>query len=150
MNRKAIYKTQNKTIHQFGKELKSNMSDITLITPPDKIFNQSNSILLIYPSDESKQAIQSFLAESNKHFNVFLYTEESNIDWLLSVHKFCERTFLELDNLPPELAKLVSYFISFNSTFWLTKGEHLYYNKLSANRIYNFDFLNTWIGGEDK
>ena len=87
------------------------MSDITLITPPDKIFNQSKSILLIYPSEESKQAIQSFLAESNEHFNVFLYTEESNIDWLLSVHKFCERTFLELDNLPPELAKLVSYFI---------------------------------------
>jgi hypothetical protein len=150
LNRKAIYKTQNKTKNQFGKELKSNMSDITLITPPDKIFNQSNSILLVYPSDESKQAIQTFLAESNKHFNVFLYTEELDIDWLLSVHKFCERTFLELDNLPPELTKLVSYFISFNSTFWLTKGEHLYYNKLSANRIYNFEFLNTWIGGEAK
>jgi hypothetical protein len=123
------------------------MSDITLITPPDKIFNQCKSILLIYPSEESKQAIQSFLAHSDQHVNVYLYTEDKNIDWLLSVHKFCDRTFLELDNIPSELSTLVSYLISFSSTFWLTKGEHLYYNKLSANRIYNFEFLKTWIGG---
>jgi hypothetical protein len=124
------------------------MSDITLITPPDKIFNQSKSILLIYPSEESKQAIQSFLAQSDQHFNVYLYTEDKDINWLLNVHKFCDRTFLELDNIPSELSTLVSYLISFSSTFWLTKGEHLYYNKLSANRIYNFEFLKTWIGGD--
>jgi|TARA_R110000803_G_scaffold190606_2_gene253173 hypothetical protein len=123
------------------------MSDITLITPPDKVFNQGENILLIFPSEESKQAVQLFLSQSKQHFNVYLYTEDTDIDWLLSVHKFCGRTFLELDNIPPELNKLVSYFISFPTTYWLTKGEHLYYNKLSVNRIYNFDFLNTWIGG---
>ena len=55
------------------------MSDITLITPPDKIFNQSKSILLIYPSEESRQAVQSFLAQSDQHFNVYLNTEDKTL-----------------------------------------------------------------------
>jgi hypothetical protein len=124
------------------------MSDITLITSPDKVFNQNESILLVFPSESTRASIQSFLAESEHPYNVYLYNEDNNIDWLLSVHKFCNLCVLDLDNFPPELTKLVSYLISFPQTYWLTKGEHLYYNKLSVNRIYNFDFLKQWIGGD--
>jgi hypothetical protein len=124
------------------------MSDITLITPPDKVFNQNKSILLVYPSEETKNSVQSFLAESKEPFNIYLYNEDNDIDWLLSVHKFCEISVLDLDNLPPELNKLVSYLISFPTTYWLTKGEFMYYNKLSVNRVYDYNFLEKWIGGD--
>lgn len=124
------------------------MSDITLITPPDKVFNQSKSILLIYPSEQSKLEIQSILAKATEHYNIYLYNQDADVDWLLSVHKFCEKTFIDIDNMPSELSKLVPYLISFNDTFWLTKGEQMYYNKISINRVYDFEFLKPWIGGD--
>jgi len=124
------------------------MSDITLITPPDKIFNQNKSILLVYPSEHTRESVQTFLAEAKDPFNIYLYTEEKDIDWLLSVHKFADISILDLDNFPPELNKIAAYLISNAKTYWLTKGEHLYYNKLSIKRVYDFDFLNTWIGGD--
>ena len=124
------------------------MSDITLITPPDKVFNQNRSILLVYPSEATRSSIQNILAKSKESFNIYLYTEDNDPDWLLSVHKFSDVCLLDLDNFPTDLTKIVSYLISHPQTYWLTKGEYLYYNKLSLNRVYDFNFLEQWIGGD--
>ena len=125
------------------------MSNITLITPPDKIFNQNINIFLLYPSEKIKNDLQDFLASSTQSINVYIYEnqEEHDIDWLLSVHKMSEVVITELDNLPTEIKQIESYLISQSNTYWLTKGENMFYNKLSVNRIYNLDFLTTKIGG---
>lgn len=125
------------------------MSDITLITPPDKVFNKNKSILLVYPSDQSRNEIQNILAELKDPINVYLYNEDVDIDWLLTTHKFCDVVFLDIDNFPAEMSKLTSFLVSFSNTFWLTKGEHLYYNKLSNKRVYDYNFLNATLGGDN-
>ena len=125
------------------------MSNITLITPPDKIFNQNFNIFLLYPSEKIKNDLQDFLASSDQPINVYIYEnqEEHNIDWLLSVHKMSEVVIVELDVLPSEIRQIESYLISQSNTYWLTKGENMFYNKLSVNRIYDLNFLTTKIGG---
>lgn len=125
------------------------MSNITLITPPDKIFNQNINIFLVYPSQKLKNDLQDFLASSTESINVYIYEnkDEHDIDWLLSVHKMSEIVIIELEDLPSEIRQIESYLISQSNTYWLTKGENMWYNKISVNRIYDLDFLTTKIGG---
>ena len=125
------------------------MNDITLITPPDKVYNKNVSIFLIYPTAEIKKSLQDLLAENNKPINVYLYdkVDTHDFDWLLSVHKFADMAILDLDNIDTELTQIVSYLISFDNTYWLTKGSNMLYNKISNKQIYNLDFLNDKLGG---
>ena len=125
------------------------MHDITLITPPDKVFNKNVSIFLIYPTAEIKKSLQDILAEINNPINVYLYdkVDTHDFDWLLSVHKYADIAILDLDNIDTELTQIVSYLISFDNTYWLTKGSTMLYNKISNKQIYNLDFLNDKLGG---
>lgn len=127
------------------------MSDITVITPPDKIFNQKFNIFLLYPSDKIKSDLQELLAEGTQKVNVYIYenTDEHDIDWLLSVQKMSDTTIVELEQLPSEVKQLESYLVSQSNTYWLTKGENIWYNKLSVNRIYDINFLQHKIGGDE-
>ena len=59
-----------------------------------------------------------------------------DIDWVLNVHKISQIVILDLDNLPPYWKKLESYLVSFGNTYYLTKAEEIMYNKISANRIF--------------
>lgn len=125
------------------------MSQITLITPPDKIYNKNKNILLVYPSDKIKNELQDILSSTVDAVNIYIYEnkEPQDIDWLLGVHKMCEFVILELEQLPLEIKKIESYLVSNSNTYWLTNGENVYYNKISANKIYNLDFLNNKLGG---
>ena len=47
------------------------MSDIYLVTPPDKLFNKNYSVLLLYPSDELKRQVQTLLEAKTDSINVY-------------------------------------------------------------------------------
>ena len=125
------------------------MSNITLITPPDKIFNQNINIFLLYPSEKIKSDLQDVLADTVSPVNIYMYenTEEHDIDWLFSVHKLSDIVLVELEQLPSEIKQIEAYLISQSNTYWLTKGENVWYNKLSVNKIYDLNFLTTKLGG---
>lgn len=126
---------------------------ILLITPPDKIFNQNKSCLLIYPSSDVKeQAQEMLLGSEDSQQNIYLYNttkkEDHDIDWLLTVAKMSDVVILDLDNCEQEVKSLASYLISLPNTFWLTKEDKWQYNKLSTNRIYGLDAIeHLLIGG---
>lgn len=125
-------------------------NNIVLITPPDKIFNQNHSCLLVYPSESIRAQAQEILANSNSRQNVYLYNveeEDIDVDWLLSVAKMSEVVVLDLDNCPDHVRYLASYIISLPQTYWLTSADNALYNKLSPNRIYGLDVIEQLIGG---
>ncbi len=126
------------------------MSDILLITPPDKIFNQNKSILLIYPTEAAKNSVQNYLAETELTLNVYIYDkladESQEIDWLLSIAKQSEFVFIDIDNCESAVRDLASYFVSFVNCYWLTQSENIIYNRLSSNRIYDTDSIKFVIG----
>lgn len=124
------------------------MSDILLITHPDKIYNQNKTVSLVCPTEETKQEFQKILAESNTPINVYLIDETvEDFDYILTIHRMSEICVVDLDNLSPLLKKVESYLISFGNTFWLTKGNEKVYNMISTNRIYSIDQLNEKLGG---
>jgi len=120
------------------------MHKITVITPPDKVFNNNFSFLLVYPNNDIKQQFQQLIADIDHPFNIYYYEQDDldhNVDWLLSLVHIADCVIFDLDNTSAKIKSLSSYIIAQNNTFWLTNDNDTYYNKLSTNRIYNLDFL---------
>ena len=116
------------------------MSDLYLITPPDKIYNQNSNLFLINPAIDTKNELQEILESTQESWNVYLY-EETNLDeyitWLLDVHRMSDVTIIDIDNVKGNTRDIVSYLISFTNTYWRSKGENILYNKLSSTRFWH-------------
>ena len=50
-----------------------NLGKITVITPPDKLFNSTLSYLLVKPSKLVKEQFQTILSRSIDDLNVFIF-----------------------------------------------------------------------------
>jgi len=123
---------------------------IVLITPPDKLFNQNPSCLLIYPSETVRKELQDILAKQEGRQNIYLYnvdSDDKDVDWLLSVAKISDLVILDYDNSPEHVRVLASYIVSLPQTYWLTSEDTMLYNRLSPNRIYGLDTIEHLIGG---
>ena len=116
------------------------MSKISVITPPDKLYNKAYSFVLIFPNEEIKLQLQNLIQDWNEPVNVYLYEPESP-EWLIDVVQGADTVILNIDEADAQIRELTSYLISLQNVFWLTKGENSVYNKLSVNRIYNLDYL---------
>ena len=124
---------------------------LLLITPPDKLFNQNYSVVLIYPSDAVREQAQEILANTQGQINIYLYNlpeEEADVDWLLTTSKMSNIVILDYDNSPSHVKTLSSYLVSLPHTYWLTNDDWMLYNKLSPNRIYGLDIIEDLIGGQ--
>lgn len=124
--------------------------NILIITPPDKIFNQSKNCCLIYPDSGTKQKIQNIVARSNESQNIYVYEREDqnhDIDWLLTAVNISSIVIINLDECALEIKKLASYIISLPQTFWMTNSENTVFSKLSPNKVYNLDSIEHLIGG---
>lgn len=122
------------------------MNQINLITPPDKIRNDSLSILLISPDKSLQNHLQKkILPDLNKELNLYYFYQqpntEQNINWLLDVFELCDYCIIDVDNTDMYLRDLLSYFMAKSKTYWLTKTENLVYTYISKNRIYDLSFL---------
>ncbi len=119
------------------------MNDITIITPPDVLYNEVFSILLIHPDDNIKNIINSILIKSRQSINLFFYDlyNDHDIDWLLSNVKKCEVVILDLDNCHSLTDRFASYIIAQPNTFYLTRDNLTPYNLISKNRIYDLSWL---------
>ena len=127
------------------------MSDILLITPPDKIFNQNKSCLLIYPTETVRREAQVILAELTESYNVYVYAvseeHEHDIEWLLAVSRYADVTVLDIDNSDSKVKNLASYLVSLPRTYWLTSEDNSCYHMLSPNRIWGLDSIRNILGG---
>lgn len=122
------------------------MNKINIITAPDKLHSRSYKFLLIYPTQDIEQQLQQQIAEWDHPIDIYIY-KEPNLNWLLEVFEMANTVIYNLDDSDPEVKYLGSYLVSFPKTYWLTQGEHLVYNKLSMNKVYNLDFIQQLIGG---
>lgn len=125
------------------------MSDITLVTPPDKYYSQEYSFLLVYPSAVIKSQFQDLVETLNKHVIVYLYEKDEDDqepEWLLDCFYKADCVILDIDNCDTKVRDLTSYFIAKDKTFWLTNSGDNMYNILSKNRIFNLDFLSGKLG----
>jgi hypothetical protein len=125
------------------------MNSIKLITPPDKLYTQELSFLLVHPNSIIKSDFQDLISKVDIPIHVYLFEDQTddNIDWLFEIFHQVNIVILDVDNCPPKVRDLTSYFITKDKTYWLTNSGENYYNKLSRNRIFTLDALEHIVGG---
>jgi hypothetical protein len=125
------------------------MSEIALITPPDFLYNDSFSILLVCPSAGSKDILNSILLQSQMPLNIMVYETPKDgihlIEWLLNAVKISDCVFIDLDNCDTLVRQFASHIIAQTKTFYLTNDNTTPYNLLSKSRVYDFAWLESLL-----
>lgn len=131
------------------------MTNINLITPPDKVYSDAISVLVVFPSKDLQQQIQNEIFPNAKEsINVYLYDKPqytlADTDWLLSVFSLSQIVIIDVDQCPPYVKDLLSFMIAKPKTYWLTNAVDSVYNHISGNRIYNISILSSALGGNSE
>lgn len=118
---------------------------ITLITPPDIFENNSFSILLIHVSDEDQDRLSNWLGKNlvDDHINIYFYSGETNIDWLLHASSRCEYKFIDLDRVNKTTEKMAGYLLGKQNFFYKTSDTNtaLIFNHINQNKITNIELF---------
>lgn len=127
-----------------------NLGKITVITPPDKLFNLNLSYLLVNPSVYVKQQFQAILSKSIDDLNIFMYDqEETDISWMLSVAQQVDVVIIDVDSCVPITQKFITFLLAQPNSYYITSDEITPYNLISKNRIYNLDSIVEQLNPED-
>lgn len=119
-----------------------NLGKITLITPPDKLFNMNISYLLIKPNNHIKQQFQTILSQSLDDLNVFIFDDQdTDIGWLLSICQQVDCVIVDIDNCDPITKQFSTFIIAQPNAYYITKDDITPFNLISKNRIYNLDWI---------
>ena len=119
-----------------------NLGKITVITPPDKLFNLNLSYLLVKPSTLVKQQFQTILSKSIDDLNVFIYDNtEDDIGWMLSVAQQVDVVIIDIDSCDPVTKQFVTFLLAQPNAHYITLDETTPYNLISKNRIWDLDFI---------
>jgi hypothetical protein len=119
-----------------------NLGKITVITPPDKLFNLNLSYLLVKPSVHIKQQFQAILSKSIDDLNVFIYDhDETDVSWMLGVSQQVDVVIVDIDNCDPVTKQFVTFLIAQPNAYYITNDEITPYNLISKNRIYDLDSI---------
>jgi len=119
-----------------------NLGKITVITPPDKLFNLVMGYLLIKPSVHVKQQFQAILSKSIDDINVFIFDDdETDIEWMLSIAQQVEVIIIDVDNCDPVTRQFATLLLTQPNTHYITTDEITPYQLISRNRIYNLDWM---------
>lgn len=131
------------------------MTNINLITPPDKVYSDAISVLVVFPSKALQEQIQNEIFPNAKEsINVYLYDKPqytlADTDWLLSVFSLSQIVIIDVDQCPSYVKDLLSFMIAKPKTYWLTNAVDSVYNHISGNRIYNISILSSALGGNSE
>jgi len=119
-----------------------NLGKITLITPPDKLFNMNLSYLLIKPSTQVKEQFQIILSQILDDVNVFVYDEDDHdIGWLLSIAQQVEVIIIDVDYCDAITSQFITFLLAHPNSYYITNDDTIPYKLISKNRIYNLDWI---------
>ena len=120
------------------------MTKVNLITSPDRIFNDTEKILLIHPSNELKTEFQKTILENiEDDLDLYIFDISNptpkEIDWLLVSVEMADRVIVDIDNCDSQTRMLLGYILAKSKTYWLTNSENSVYTHINQSRIYNLD-----------
>jgi hypothetical protein len=119
-----------------------NLGKITLITPPDKLFNMNLSYLLVKPSNFIKEQFQIILSKSIDDLNVFIYdNDDMDTSWLLSIAMQVDCVIIDIDNCDSLTQKFVTFMLAYPNSHYITNDDTTPYRLISKNRIYDLDWI---------
>ena len=127
-----------------------NLGKITLITPPDKLFNMNPSYLLVKPSNFIKEQFQIILSKSIDDLNVFVFdNDDIDTGWLLSIAMQVDCVIIDVDNCDPMTQKFVTFMLAQPNAHYITNDNTTPYKLISRNRIYDLDWIVEQLTSEE-
>lgn len=92
---------------------------VTVISPPDIFENSNLSILFLHLSDEDQDTVSKWLSthEYDGDVNLYVYTNESNPEWILYASSVCQHKYIDLNSVNAYTQALSGYLLG-------TKGYH--------------------------
>ena len=127
-----------------------NLGKITLITPPDKLFNMNPSYLLVKPSNFIKEQFQIILSKSIDDLNVFIYdNDDLDTGWLLSIAMQVDCIIIDIDNCDSMTQKFVTFMLAQPNAHYITNDDATPYKLISRNRIYDLDWIVEQLTSEE-
>lgn len=128
-----------------------NLGKITLITPPDKLFNMNLSYLLVKPSNIIKEKFQTILSQINEDLNVFIYDrDDTDTGWLLSIAQQVDCVIIDIDNCDVITKHFASFMLAYPNSYYITSNDSIPYNLISKNRIFDLDWIIDQINNQDE
>jgi hypothetical protein len=127
-----------------------NLGKITLITPPDRLFNMNLSYLLVKPSNFVKEQFQTILSQSIDDLNVFIFDhDDMDTSWLLSVAMQVDCVIIDVDNCDEMTQKFVTFMLAQPNAYYITSDETTPYKLISKNRIYDLEWIVEQLKSEE-
>lgn len=127
------------------------LGKITVLTPPDKLYNTTLSYLLVNPSVTMKQQFQEIICRSDEDINIFIFDRnEQDIDWLLSVSNNVDMILIDVDNCDAITKQFVTLLLMHPSAHYVTSDEITPYHLLTKNRIYSLEAIIEELDEEDQ
>lgn len=114
----------------------SNEVKITLITPPDTLQNENVSVLLINPTEDDKKSFNKVANDLKNPINLYLYEDQQNQGWLIDVCRSVDHIYVNIDN-SKDIEWIIGWILNFSKTFYLTSTDHIPYNKVNVNKVYD-------------
>jgi hypothetical protein len=88
------------------------MSNLILVTPPDIVTEQYDSICFVNMSRDEQELAQDFLKSYNKDLIVYIYNNNNELSWLFNAAKKSKSVYFNIDNTIDNLYYYISYFAS--------------------------------------
>lgn len=110
------------------------MSEIVLITPPDRFYDFNHlHMLLVNTTKDEQQEIQNFLKTYDENITVYLYNNHNDLPWLFEVAKEADEIYFNIDNTVDGLYYYMSYFVSLPKVTY--KHFPRNYDLINKNRV---------------
>jgi hypothetical protein len=113
-------------------------NSIKIITPPDLVFDQTESMLLVCPSTELKKALEEHLTTREEAVNIYLFTNEMDIKWLLTTAKMSDVIIIDIDNCGANVSHFLGYLLTLHNTYYKCEHMQVQWNLLNQNRFFDF------------
>lgn len=119
-----------------------NLKNVTLLTPPEKLFNPHElSFLLVCPTRETKEQFKDIVDLFDKDLVVYLYENIIDIDWLLTVSRIANTIIIDVDNCDPVTTRFISLLMSHPDSYYLTKNKEIPYKLINRRCLDSVDDL---------
>jgi hypothetical protein len=113
-------------------------NSIKIITPPDLIFDQTESMLLVCPSTELKKSLEEYLATHEEAVNVYWFDRGNDIKWLLTSAKMSDVLIIDIDNCDENASHFLGYLLTLPNTYYKCEHMKVRWDLLNQNRFYDF------------
>jgi len=127
---------------------------ITLITPPDIYENSNLSILFVHLNENDQDACSKLLKESTlkEDINLYVYSGEENISWLLYALGRCEYKYVDVDGANEISRAMMGYILGKQGICYRTEDENLaaIYSHINGNRVTSItEFMQKALGDQN-